>query len=90
MRGICCDRFWTGFRLLLAPLDDTLFSLFTNPFPPRPNNEKPTRYEAIERAYPCVCTPSVKAGCAKTFPSQIVPGLLYLGVGLGLIALNGV
>lgn len=36
-----------------------------------------------------MCTPSVKAGCAKAFPSQIVPGLLYLGAASGLLATRG-
>ncbi|KXZ47911.1 hypothetical protein GPECTOR_32g524 [Gonium pectorale] len=36
-------------------------------------------FEAFARVYPFLCTPSVKQMSIKKYPSQIVPGLLYLG-----------
>ncbi|EFJ44730.1 MAP kinase phosphatase 5 [Volvox carteri f. nagariensis] len=36
-------------------------------------------YGAFERRYPSLCTPSVKAASIKRYPSQIIPGFLYLG-----------
>ncbi|GLC33296.1 hypothetical protein PLESTB_000349500 [Pleodorina starrii] len=36
-------------------------------------------YGAFERRYPFLCTTSVKSASIKKYPSQIIPGLLYLG-----------
>lgn len=38
-------------------------------------------FEALQKAYPCLCSPSLKANAelARRYPSQILPGLLYLG-----------
>ena len=36
-------------------------------------------FEALQRALPYICTASTKANTAKRFPSEIIPGLLYLG-----------
>lgn len=33
----------------------------------------------IQQQLPYLCSASVKANCSKRFPSQILPGLLYLG-----------
>lgn len=36
-------------------------------------------FDQFERHYPFLCTVSVKANSFKKYPSQILPGLLYLG-----------
>ena len=36
-------------------------------------------FSALEAKLPFLCTTSVKASSIKKYPSQIVPGLLYLG-----------
>eukprot|EP00198_Chlamydomonas_reinhardtii_P011653 XP_001700990.1 MAP kinase phosphatase 5 [Chlamydomonas reinhardtii] len=36
-------------------------------------------FEAFAKAYPYLCTTSLKSICIKRYPSQILPGQLYLG-----------
>ncbi|KAG2482605.1 hypothetical protein HYH03_018489 [Edaphochlamys debaryana] len=36
-------------------------------------------YAEFEKKYPFLCTASVKAACLKRYPSQVLPGHLYLG-----------
>ncbi|KAG2441094.1 hypothetical protein HXX76_003946 [Chlamydomonas incerta] len=36
-------------------------------------------FEAFSKAYPYLCTTSIKSICIKRYPSQILPGQLYLG-----------
>ncbi|GMH33326.1 hypothetical protein BSKO_01160 [Bryopsis sp. KO-2023] len=36
-------------------------------------------YDEFEKRYPFLCTPSLKPNSVKSYPSQIVPNLLYLG-----------
>ena len=37
------------------------------------------RFDVLQQKLPFICTPSTKANTAKRFPSEIIPGLLYLG-----------
>lgn len=36
-------------------------------------------FDALQQKLPFICTASTKANTAKRFPSEIIPGLLYLG-----------
>lgn len=57
----------------------------TSPTAPRPpptallTDRLNNRFEELQRQYPYVCTASVASSSAKAFPSQILPGHLYLG-----------
>ena len=37
------------------------------------------RFEALQQKLLFICTASTKANTAKKFPSEIIPGVLYLG-----------
>lgn len=37
------------------------------------------RYAALERKLPYICTQSLKANCARRYPSEVLAGEVYLG-----------
>ena len=45
----------------------------------RPMTLARSRFEALQKQLPFICTASTKANCAKRYPSEILAGLLYLG-----------